>query len=94
MQSVDGEAAPTKRIALEVAIQLVLARRGLAVMETEFGKALGGGLYEFRLLWSANEVRRKVGDVSSGAVGRPEKILAAGVLLHLRAQDHLAAQRL
>ncbi len=66
---------PTKRIALEMAIQLVLARRGLAVMETEFGKALGGGLYEFRLRWSADEVRRKVGDVSSGAVGRPEKIL-------------------
>src|SRR6266567_4722963 len=66
---------PTKRIALEVAIQFVLARRGLAVMETEFGKALGGGLYEFRLRWSADEVRRKVWDVSSGAVGRPEKIL-------------------
>jgi hypothetical protein len=30
---------PTKRIALEVAIQLVLARRGPAVVETEFCKA-------------------------------------------------------
>jgi hypothetical protein len=66
---------PTKRIALEVAIQLVLARRGLAVVETEFGRALGGGLYEFRLRWPADEVRRKVEDVSSGAAGRPEKIL-------------------
>jgi hypothetical protein len=47
---------PQKRIALEEAIRLVLARRGLAVVETEFGKALGGRLYEFRLRWSAAEV--------------------------------------
>jgi hypothetical protein len=33
-----------KRIALETAIELVLAHRGLDVVETEFGKALGGGL--------------------------------------------------
>jgi hypothetical protein len=66
---------PTKRIALEVAIQLVLARRGPAVVETEFGKALGGGLYEFRLRWSAEEVRRKVVGVLADGTARPEKIL-------------------
>jgi hypothetical protein len=42
-----GTLTPRKRIALEEAIRLVLARRGLAVVEAEFGEALGGGLYEF-----------------------------------------------
>ena len=39
-----GKLTPLKRIALEEAIRLVLVRRGLDVVETEFGKALGGGL--------------------------------------------------
>jgi hypothetical protein len=66
---------PLKRIALEEAIRLVLMRRGLAVVETEFGKALGGGLYEFRLRWSADEVRRKVEGVAAGSGGKAEKIM-------------------
>lgn len=53
----------------------MLARRGPAVVETEFGKVLGGGLYEFRLRWSAEEVRRKVEGVSADGAARPEKIL-------------------
>jgi hypothetical protein len=44
-------------------------------VETEFGKALGGGLYEFRLRWSADEVRRKMGGVSAGSGGKAERIL-------------------
>jgi hypothetical protein len=66
---------PLKRIALEEAIRIVLVRRGLDVVETEFGKALGGGLYEFRLRWSADEVRRKVEGVSAGSAGKAEKIM-------------------
>lgn len=46
-----------KRLALEAAIELVLARRGLDVVETEYGKPLGKGLYEFRLRWSASGVQ-------------------------------------
>jgi hypothetical protein len=64
-----------KRIALEEAIRLVLARRGLAVVETEFGKALGGGLYEFRLRWSAAEVQRKVEGVAAETAAKAEKIM-------------------
>jgi len=48
---------------------------GLAVLETEFGKALGGGLYEFRLRWSAAEVQRKVEVVSAGTAAKAEKIM-------------------
>jgi hypothetical protein len=64
-----------KRIALETAIELILARRGLDVVETEFGKALGGGLYEFRLRWSAVEVANKVGAVTAEPVAGSEAIL-------------------
>jgi hypothetical protein len=64
-----------KRIALETAIELVLAERGLNVVETEFGKALGGGLYEFRLRWSAEEVANKVGAILAEPVAETEAIL-------------------
>ena len=74
----DGKTHPPKRIALEEAIRLVLVRRGLQVVETEFGKALGGGLYEFRLRWSADEVRRKVEGVPAvpaASAAKAEKIM-------------------
>jgi hypothetical protein len=64
-----------KRVALETAIELVLARRGLDVVETEFGKALGGGLYEFRLRWPAEEVASKVGAVLAEPAAETEAIL-------------------
>ena len=64
-----------KRIALETAIELVLAHRGLDVVETEFGKALGGGLNEFRVRWSAEEVASKAGAVLAEPVAETEAIL-------------------
>jgi hypothetical protein len=45
--------SPQKRAAFIAATRLVLARRGLDVVKTEYGKALGEGLYEFRIRWSA-----------------------------------------
>lgn len=66
-----------KRVALETAIELVLARRGLDVVGTEFGKALGGGLYEFRLRWSAEEVANKVGAVLAEPIVKARKLLTA-----------------
>ena len=38
-------------------------------METEYGKALGGGLYEFRIRWTAAEIRHKVEGLPPGDVG-------------------------
>lgn len=64
-----------KRVALEQAIELVLARHGLDIVTTEYGKALGRGLYEFRLRWSAAEVCRKAGRVSAEAARESEKIM-------------------
>jgi hypothetical protein len=43
------EIALAKRQALGYATQAVLQRLGAAVCGTEFGKQLGGGLFEFRL---------------------------------------------
>jgi hypothetical protein len=87
-----GTLTPQKRIALEEAIRLVLARRGLAVVETEFGKALGGGLYEFRLRWSAAEVQRKVEGICGRYRRQGREDHAAGFLLHLGSQDHPAIE--
>jgi phage-related protein len=64
-----------KRLALQEAIALVLAEQGLDAVGTEYAKALGQGLYEFRLRWTAAEVRRKVGRVSDTAAAKSEKIL-------------------
>lgn len=49
----------------------MLARRGLGVVQTEYGKALGEGLYEFRVRWSAAEISHKVDDLPSDDVGGP-----------------------
>lgn len=64
-----------KRLAVETALEHVLAVRGLDVVETEFGKALGKGLYEFRLRWTAREVAEKVGAVLVETPAESESIL-------------------
>jgi hypothetical protein len=65
-----------KRAAFSTAVRLVLARRGLDVVETEYGKALGDGLYEFRVRWSAAEISHKIQGLPSEDVGAaPEDIL-------------------
>jgi hypothetical protein len=61
--------SPQKRAAFTAAVRLVLARRGLDVVETEYGKALGGGLYEFRVRWTAAEIRHKIEGLPPGEVG-------------------------
>lgn len=53
-----------KRAAAEAALAYVLARKGTAVCGSEWGKALGGGLYEFR-------VRHELDEILSAA-GRPD----------------------
>lgn len=68
--------SPQKRAAFAASVRLVLARRGLDVVGTEYGKALGGGLYEFRVRWTASEIRHKVDGLPPDEVGNaPEAIL-------------------
>lgn len=68
--------SPQKRAAFAAAVRLVLARRGLDVVETEYGKALGDGLYEFRVRWTVSEIRHKLEGLPPGEVGgAPEAVL-------------------
>lgn len=68
--------SPQKRAAFSAAVRLVLAQRGPGVVESEYGKALGDGLYEFRIRWSAAEIANKIGGLPPKDIGRrPEAIL-------------------
>lgn len=40
---------PYQRVVVTTAVEAILAVEGIAVCRTEWGKALGGGLYEFRI---------------------------------------------
>jgi len=48
-----------KRAAAMRALSIVLADQGIGVAQSEFGKAVGGGLYEFRIRHSAQEIVEK-----------------------------------
>jgi hypothetical protein len=61
--------SPQKRAAFTAAVRLVLSWRGLDAVETEYGKALGGGLYEFRVRWTAAEIRHKIKGLPPEEVG-------------------------
>jgi hypothetical protein len=73
----------TKKQVLGQAMNAVLQELGIGVCDTQFGKQLGQGLFEFRL-------RQKVGEVDTGKGGKklpPEEILLR-VFCHAHG-DHL-----
>jgi hypothetical protein len=47
---------PTKRRALTAALEQILEVEGINVCSTEYGKNLGGGLFEFRLRKNLDEI--------------------------------------
>lgn len=53
--------APPKKRAIGVAINEVLQHEGPDVAEGNFGRNLGGGLYEFRLDQNAEQILRRQG---------------------------------
>jgi phage-related protein len=55
------ELTSTQRRAIGVAMRELLEELGVDVCDTEFGRQLGGGLFEFRLRQDAEEVLRRVG---------------------------------
>jgi hypothetical protein len=64
-----------KYVALEAALGRVLAVRGLDLVRTQWLKALGEGLHEFRVRHDAEEIAHMFGgDVPTGA-GAPETVL-------------------
>jgi hypothetical protein len=62
-------------VALDVAIDRVLTVRGIDLVRTEWLKALGEGLHEFRVRHDADEIAHMFGGDAPEAHGRPEKVL-------------------
>lgn len=52
---------PYQRSVVLLAVEEILAREGTDVCATEWGKALGGGLYEFRIRRSLHTIASNVG---------------------------------
>jgi hypothetical protein len=75
-QFLEGLKEP-KRAAAEAALVYVLARQGAAVCRSEWGKALGGGLYEFRIRHELDEILRAAGrgDLASKWTSAEAKVL-------------------
>jgi len=64
-----------KFVALGTAIDRVLSVRGIDLVRTEWLKALGEGLHEFRVRHEADEIARMFGGESPEIDGQPEKVL-------------------
>jgi hypothetical protein len=62
-------------VALDVAIDRVLTVRGIELIRTEWMKALGEGLHEFRVRHDADEIAHMFGGDAPAVNGRPEKVL-------------------
>ena len=66
-------------VALDAAIRFVLAVRGMELARTEWLKALGNGLHEFRIRHDADEIARMFGvpddQQAAAGAGQPEPVL-------------------
>ena len=74
-----------KFVALDSAIDRVLSVRGIDLVRTEWLKALGEGLHEFRVRHDADEVARMFGGEAPVVDGQPEKVLLR-VFVHFHGQ--------
>ena len=77
---------PHKRAALLAALQEILARQGKDVCNTEYGKNLGKGLYEFRLRHTYDEIVAQHPDAVG--VPPPSRDRYADVLLRVFFHPH------
>ena len=59
-----------ERDVVDAAIRYVLAVEGIAICDTEWGKALGGGLYEFRVRRSLAAILSSAGISGTGRARR------------------------
>jgi hypothetical protein len=74
--------AETKFVALDAAITKVLAVRGLDLASTEWLKPLGGGLHEFRIRHSAEEIEHMFGGSRANRSRRGAVLLRVFVHFH------------
>jgi putative component of toxin-antitoxin plasmid stabilization module len=73
----------SKRAAMLAALRHVLGRVGLDVCRTEYGKSLGGGLYEFRLRQDEATILGK-----HASAGEADAAVSGGERILLRAFFH------
>jgi putative component of toxin-antitoxin plasmid stabilization module len=66
---------PRKRRAMGVALYEILQHEGPNVVGTNFGKPIGGGIFEFRLDQDATEVLARKGKRAKPETSEPAKIL-------------------
>ncbi len=64
-----------KFVALDTAIDRVLSARGIDLARTEWLKALGEGLHEFRVRHDSDEIARMFGGEAPATQTRGEKVL-------------------
>jgi hypothetical protein len=83
---IDKELSDDEFAALDAALKQVLAVMGLELAKTEWLKALGDGLYEFRLRHTADEIRHMFG-------GSASKVQERHVDILLRVFVHFFGQR-
>jgi putative component of toxin-antitoxin plasmid stabilization module len=72
-------------VALDAALNQVLAVRGMALAKSEWLKPLGQGLHEFRVRHTADEIRHMFADEQPGVAPDPESILLR-VFVHFHGQ--------
>jgi hypothetical protein len=72
--------------ALDAAIQHVLAVRGIDLMSTEWLKALGHGLHEFRVRHTADEIAHMFADEPTGEKPGPGESVLLRVFVHFHGQ--------
>lgn len=68
-------------VALDAAIRLVLSVRGLELVRTEWLKALGDGLHEFRVRHDAEEITRTFGGEGDKVPGVRSSVSHPGPVL-------------
>jgi putative component of toxin-antitoxin plasmid stabilization module len=64
-----------KFVALDAAIERVLSVRGIDLVRTEWLKALGKGLHEFRVRHDGDEIARMFGGETAATAGLHETVL-------------------
>jgi putative component of toxin-antitoxin plasmid stabilization module len=75
------ELSDFKFVSLDLAVQRVLCVRGIELVRTEWLKALGEGLHEFRVRHDADEIARMFGG-EEATTDRPREKILLRVFVH------------
>ena len=79
-QWMESDLTDVELAALLSALEHVLSHRGVGVCGTEWGKQLGGGLFEFRIRHTAAEIARMHGEPVEG--GKPQQKVLLRLFCH------------